>query len=135
MKSVKFVGNSPVPTNVTHHPPHQLSTVSLFKATDDVGHENTRMQDSSPGKERKSKTNAAQRMNDGLAHMPLRNEELLKSFIIISIIQAAFCSRRNIKCTEWEHQCHAECDLILEYLFLFQTHTMNANTFGMSLNM
>ena len=59
MGSVKFDRNVPVPTNFTHHPPHQLSAVSLFKATGDVGHENMRMQDSSLGKKRKSKTNAA----------------------------------------------------------------------------
>ena len=74
-------------------------------------------------------------MNNGLAHMPFRIEELLKSFIIILIIQTAFHSRRNIKCTEWEHQCHAECDLILEFLLQFQIHTMNTNTFGMPVNM
>ena len=59
MGSVKFDCNVPVPTNFIHHPLHQLTAVSLFKATGDVVHENTRMQDSSPGKERKSKTNAA----------------------------------------------------------------------------
>ena len=134
-----------------YHPPRTLCENSVFrdlgiikktKPNDQTQPSKKRKQKTKEGSEKAAKnqkeqrkfTNAQDRIERGLLHMPLGVEEHLKAVILAVILPALFRIYHNIVASAWNASpLKNDCNLALKYLIATHVPMDRANQFGTAL--
>ena len=135
-----------------YHPPRTLCENSVFrdlgiikktKPNDQTQPSKKRKQKTKEGSEKAAKnqkeqrkfTNAQDRIERGLLHMPLGVEEHLKAVILAVILPALFRIYHNIVASAWDASpLKNDCNLALKYLIATHVPMDRANQFGTALD-
>ena len=135
-----------------YHPPRTLCENSVFrdlgiikktKPNDQTQPSKKRKQKTKEGSEKAAKnqkeqrkfTNAQDRIERGLLHMPLGVEEHLKAVILAVILPALFRIYHNIVASAWNASpLKNDCNLALKYLIATHVPMDRANQFGTTID-
>ena len=139
--------------NERYHPPRALCENSVFrdlgiikktvKPNDQTQPSKKRKQKTKEGSEKAAKnqkeqrkfTNAQDRIERGLLHMPLGVEEHLKAVILAVILPALFRIYHNIVASAWDASpLKNDCNLALKYLIATHVPMDRANQFGTTID-